>query len=93
MPLSTLYTGHITTGSFVGNGNQCIVLASVLYSKLTTIGKELPTFPHKVQGLNYRPQRWETSELLLGRHGPLLTASPTSKLCCTLSVAYYKNRT
>ena len=45
-------TGHITKGSFVGRANQYIQLVKVLYCKLPTIGKQLPTFPHKVQGLN-----------------------------------------
>ena len=41
-----------TTDSFVGNGNQYILLVMVLYCKLPTIGKQLPTFPHRVRGLN-----------------------------------------
>ena len=45
------YTGHITTGSFVGRGNQYIQLAKVLYCKLSTISRELPAFPHKVRDL------------------------------------------
>ena len=45
-------TGHIMTGSFVGRGNQYIQLVKVLYCKLLTISKQLPTFPHKVLGLN-----------------------------------------
>ena len=53
-------TGHITTGNFVGRrGNQYIQLVKVLYCKLPTIGKQLPTFPHKVRALNRQPQRWE----------------------------------
>ena len=37
---------------------QYIQLVKVLYCKLPTIGKkQLPTFPHKVRGLNHRPQR------------------------------------
>ena len=31
-------------------------MVKVLYCKLPTIGKELPTFPHKDWGLNRRPQ-------------------------------------
>ena len=54
-------TGHITTGSFEGRGNRYIQLVKVLNCKLLTIGKELPTFPHRVRGLNRRPQRWEAS--------------------------------
>ena len=51
-------TGHITTGSFVGRGDQYIQLIKVLYCKLPAIGKQLPTVPHKVWGLNCRPERW-----------------------------------
>ena len=38
-------TGYITTGSFVGRGNQYIQLVKVLYCKLPTISKQLPTLP------------------------------------------------
>ena len=63
-------TGHITMVSFIGRGNQYIQLVKVLYCTLQTIGKQLPTFPHKVQGLNCWPQRWEASVLPLHRRGP-----------------------
>ena len=43
-------------GSFVGRGNQYIQLVKVVYCKLPTIGMQLPTFSHKVQGLNCQPQ-------------------------------------
>ena len=44
----------------------------VLYCKLQTIGKKLPTFPHRVWGLNRRPdQRWEASVLPLSHRCPL----------------------
>ena len=33
------------TGSFMGRGNQYTQLVKVLYHKLPTIGKQLPTFP------------------------------------------------
>ena len=56
-------TGHITTGSYVGRGNQYMQLVKVLHCKLPTIGKQLPTSPHEVQGLNRRSQRWEVSVL------------------------------
>ena len=39
-------------GNFVSRGNQYIQLVKVMYSKLLTIGKQPPTSPHKVQGLN-----------------------------------------
>ena len=72
-PISSLFvvschfqhcTGHITMSSFVGRGNQFIQLVKVLYCKLLTNGKKLPTFPHMVQGLDRRPQRWETNVLV-----------------------------
>ena len=37
--------GHVTTGSFVGRGNQYLQLVKVLYCKLPIIGKQLRTFP------------------------------------------------
>ena len=40
-------TGHITTGSWKGRGNQYIEFARVVYYKLPTNGKQLPAFPLK----------------------------------------------
>ena len=37
-------TGHITTGSWKGRGNQYIQSVRVLYCKLPTNGKQLPAF-------------------------------------------------
>ena len=55
-------TGHITTGSWKGRGNQYIEFVRVLYCKLPTNGKQLPAFPHKaLTGIKPRPQRWEAS--------------------------------
>ena len=34
----------------MGRVNQCVQLVKVLYCKLPTIGKQLPTFPHIVRG-------------------------------------------
>ena len=48
MSLSTHCIGHITTGSFMGRGNQYIQLVKVLYCKLLTNGKKLPAFPLEV---------------------------------------------
>ena len=46
-------TGHITTGSWKGRGNQYIEFVRVLYCKLSTNGKQLPAFPREtVRGLN-----------------------------------------
>ena len=38
-------TGHITTGSWKGRGNQYIQFVRVLYCKLPTNGRQLPAFP------------------------------------------------
>ena len=65
--------GHITTGRLVDRGNQYIKLVKVLYCKLPTIGKQLPAFPHKVKGLNHRPQRFATCVL------PLHDCDPSSQ--------------
>ena len=56
----------------MGGGNQHLQLVKVLNCKLLTIGKQLQTFPHKVQGLNRRPQRWEVSVLPLHFYGSLV---------------------
>ena len=59
-------TGHITTGSWKGRGNQYIQFVRVLYCKLPTNGKQLPAFPlEAVQGIEPRPQRWEARVLPL----------------------------
>ena len=39
MSLSTNFIGHITMGSFMAKGNQCIQLVKVLLCKLPTIDK------------------------------------------------------
>ena len=38
-------TGHITTGSWKGRGNQYIEFVGDVYCKLPTNGKELPSLP------------------------------------------------
>ena len=55
----------------MGRRNHFIQLVKVLYCKLPTISNQLTTFPHKVQGLNHRPQRCEASVLPLHQLGPL----------------------
>ena len=55
-------TGHITTGSWKGRGNQYIEFPRVVYCKLPTNGKQLPAFPLRaITGIEPRPQRWEVS--------------------------------
>ena len=64
-------TGHITTDSWKGRGNQYIQFVKVLYCKLLTNGKQLPAFPFEaVLGTEPRPQRWEARVLPLCHRGP-----------------------
>ena len=64
-------TGHITTGSWKGRGNQYIQFVRVLYCKLPTNGKQLPAFPlEAMPGIEPRPQRWEVRVLPLCHRGP-----------------------
>ena len=64
-------TGHITTVSWKGRGNQYIQLIKVLYCKLPTNGKQLPAFPLEAMlGTNPGPQRWEARVLPLCHNGP-----------------------
>ena len=64
-------TGHITTGSWKGRGNQYIQFVRVVYCKLPTNGKQLPAFPlEAVLGIEPRPQRWEARVLPLCHRGP-----------------------
>ena len=64
-------TGHITTGSWKGRGNQYIEFARVVYCKLPTNGKQLPAFPlTAMTGIEPRPQRWEARVLPRCHRGP-----------------------
>ena len=64
-------TGHITTGSWKGRGNQYNKFVRVLYCTLPTNGKQLPPFPlEAVSGIEPRLQRWEARVLPLCHHGP-----------------------
>ena len=75
-------TGHITTGSWKGRGNQYIEFARVVYCKLPTNGKQLPAFPlTPMTGIDPRPQRWEARVLLLCHHGPFY-------LSCAVTILY-----
>ena len=66
-------TGHITTDSWKGRGNQYLQFVRFLYCKLPTNGKQLPAFPlEAVPGIEPRPQRWEARVLPLFHRGPLL---------------------
>ena len=44
--------GNIVRSNWKGRGNQYIQLVKILYCKLPAVGKQLSTFPHKVQSLN-----------------------------------------
>ena len=64
-------TGHITTGSWKGRGNQYIYFVRVLYCKLPTNSKQLPAVPlEAMPGTEPWPQRWEARVLPLCHHGP-----------------------
>ena len=63
-------TGHVTTGSWNGRGNQYIQFVRVLYCKLLTNDKQLPAFPLEVvPGTEPRSQRWEARVLPLCHRG------------------------
>ena len=69
-------TGHITTGSWKGRGNQYIQFVRVVYCKLLTNGKQLPAFPlEAVPGTEPWPQRWEARVLPLCHRGPYICTS------------------
>ena len=69
-------TGHITTGSWKGRGNQYIKFTRVLYCKLPTNGKQLPAFPlEAVTGIEPRPQRWEVGGEIV------TTLPPWTRIC------------
>ena len=64
-------TGHITTGSWKGRGNQYTQFVRVLYCKLPTDGKQLPALPlEAMMGIEPRTQRWEAIVLPLCHRGP-----------------------
>ena len=82
-------TGHITTGSWKGRGNQYIQFARVLYCKLPTNGKQLPAFPLKAMtGIKPRPQRWEARVLPLSHRGPFKTVKDNDLIWLQLRVLY-----
>ena len=59
-------TGHITTGSWKGRGNQYIQFVRDPYCKLPTNSKQLPAFPlEAMTGIEPRPQRCEVRVLPL----------------------------
>ena len=78
-------TGHITTGSWKGRGNQYIQFVRVLYCKLPTNGKQLPAFPlEAMPGIEPRPERWEARVLPLCHVAPTAVSSNyTNQILCT----------
>ena len=78
-------TGHITTGSWKGRGNQYIQLVRVLYCKLPTNGKQLPAFPLEAIP---RPQRWEARVLPLCHCGPQSASKGRCKIQSGCSMCY-----
>ena len=81
--------GHVTTGSFMGRGNQYIQSVEVLYCKLLTISKKLLTFPYRVRGLNCRPQRWEASVLPPRHRGPLVREQTVTDVSLLANLIYF----
>ena len=78
-------TGHITTGSWKGRGNQYIQFIRILYCKLPTNGKQLPAFPlQAVTGIEPRPQRWEARVLPLCHRGPSLLSDFDAGVKCEI---------
>ena len=74
-------TGHITTRSWKGRGNQYIQLVKVLYCKLLTNGKQLPAIPlEAVQGTKPRSQRWKVRVLPLTHRCPLKVTTARTKV-------------
>ena len=83
-------TGHITTGSWKGRGNQYIEFARVVYCKLPTNGKQLPAFPLKaITGIKPRPQRWEARVLPLYHRGPCVFS--TVHTCLYFRIIEFKS--
>ena len=88
-------TGHITTGSWKGRGNQYIQFVRVLYCKLPTNSKQLPAFPlEAVPGFEPRPQRWEARVLPHCHRGPLKKDNTGSlhKPICTIETPIKSRR-
>ena len=54
----------------MGRGNQYIQLVKVVYCTLLTICKKVPSFQHRICGMNRQPQRLDVSVLPLSHHGP-----------------------
>ena len=70
---------HITTGSFMGRGNQYIQLVKFLYCKLPTNGKQLPAFILEVgPGFELPSRGWEWRMLPLC-HPPSPPPPPQKK--------------
>ena len=81
-------TGHITTGSWKGRGNQYIQFVRVIYCKLLTNGKQLPAFPlEAMPGTEPRLQRWKAKVLPLCHRGPYF---PFERLCGNFTSDNYK---
>ena len=84
--------GHIMTDSFVGQRKPVhTIKVKDLYCNVPTIGKEPPTFPHKVWSSNCQPQRWEGSILPLHHHGSsgCLEKNSIVLLLFTATAAWY----
>ena len=86
-------TGHITTGSWKGRGNQYIQFVGVLYCKLPTNGKQLPAFPlEAMPGTEPQTQRWEARGLPLCHRGPCYMQCIMTSLWLLLYISYVHGR-
>ena len=80
-------TGHTTTGSWKGRGNQYIEFVRDLYCKLPTKGKQLPAFTLEVvPGTEPWPQRWEARMLPLYHRGPSFTEYDSVIFCIFIAL-------
>ena len=87
-------TGHITTGSWKGRGNQYIQFIRVLYCKLPTNGNQLPAFPLKaVSGIETPASEVGGESVTTLPPWPLqgFRKKPTKFSSSKINVCYYAN--
>ena len=68
-------TGHITTGSWKGRGNQYIQLVKIMCCKLPTNGKQPPAFP-----LGAMPGTEPPASEVGGESVPIIQLMPCTKM-------------
>ena len=84
-------TGHIMTGSFVDRGYQYIQLVKVLYCKLPTISKQLPTLHTcRVRNLKFaRNLKFTTSKTLVNFMKKMMFLSKNWYFSVKKALIYY----